>query len=197
MVIEAWFLNRAFRLYNLPAINAFLFLLLNLPLRVVSQIGFAETNVNITIAQLQSIEVSHSSVSINMNQASHFITGSSTGVLNDHVRIVSSTAYQVTVQADSQFFFYNGVLSTLPIGSVLLGISSPQGLSGPQPATVVIVSPEVDLPSQPLTIISAASQGLNTSYAMEYKIPAKNAVLYLNRPPGTYSSSITYTLLPQ
>ena len=73
-------------------------------------IGSAQTQVNITIAQVQSIQVTQPTVNINMTQPSHFILGNASGQQSNHVRVSSSTAYQVTVKASTQYFLLTGTV---------------------------------------------------------------------------------------
>ncbi len=178
--------------------NDFILMMLCAPTAMFSQIGFAETNVNIVIAQMQSIEISHLSVSIDMNQALHYLSGSSSGLLQDHIRITSSAGYQVTVRSDSEFFLYNGSSSTLPVNSIALGLYSGTDLSGPvtSPSEPVLL-PIAAIPAQPLTVISCSSPGGSRGYNAEYRISSQNAPVYINRLPGIYSTTIVYTLLPQ
>lgn len=183
-----------------PKIIRNLFLLLLLcPIAVLAQnIGSAQTQVNITIAQVQSIQVSQPTVNINMTQPSHFILGNSSGIQSNHVRVSSSTAYQVTVKASTQYFSRNGNSTTLPVNTIALKTTTGNLTnSNAAPPAGLQVAPQVILSALPTAIITSPSGEWGRGFNVNYVIPETQAPSYLNREAGTYSTTVMYTLIPQ
>lgn len=164
-----------------------------------SQVGSAETQVNIVINQVQSIEVAQPSVNINMNQPSHFKNGNSSGQQSNHVKVISSAGYQVTVKASTQYFSLNGSVTTLPVNTIALKTTVGTNLSNTNtaPPAGLIVIPQTTVSSLPSTIIASPSGEYGRGYNVEYSIPAQKASAYINRTPGSYTTTVVYTLIPQ
>ena len=178
--------------------NLFLLLLL-CPIAVMAQsIGSAQTQVNITIAQVQSIQVSQPTVTINMTQPSHFILGNASGQQSNHVRVSSSTAYQVTVKASTQYFSRNGNSTTLPVNTIAVktAIGNLTNSTTAPPAGIQ-VAPQIMLSALPTTIITSPSGEWGRGFHVNYVIPETKSPSYLNREAGTYSTTVMYTLIPQ
>lgn len=161
-------------------------------------IGSAQTQVNVTIAQVQSIQVSQPTVSINMTQPSHFISGNSSGLQSNHVRVSSSTAYQVTVKTSTQYFSRNGNSTTLPVNTVAVKTTTGNLTnSNAAPPAGLQVVPQIFLSTLPTTIITSPAGEWGRGFNVNYTIPETKSPSYLNRQAGTYSTTVTYTLIPQ
>jgi hypothetical protein len=161
-------------------------------------IGSAQTQVNITIAQVQSIQVSQPTVTINMTQPSHFILGNASGQQSNHVRVSSSTAYQVTVKASTQYFSRNGNSTTLSVNTIAVktAIGNLTNSTTAPPAGIQ-VAPQIMLSALPITIITSPSGEWGRGFHVNYVIPETKSPSYLNREAGTYSTTVMYTLIPQ
>lgn len=176
-----------------------LFLLLLCPIAALAQnIGSAQTQVNVTISQVQSIQVSQPTVTINMTQPSHFIQGNASGQQSNHVRVSSSTAYQVTVKANTAYFSHNGNSTTLPVNTVAVKTATGNLTnSNTAPPAGLQVAPQIMLSALPTTIITSPTGEWGRGFHVNYVIPETKSPSYLNREAGTYTTTVTYTLIPQ
>lgn len=134
-----------------------------------------------------------------MNQASHFLSGNSSGQKVNHVKVISSAGYQVTVKASTQYFSLNGSVTTLPVNTIALKTAVGSDLSNTNtspPAGLQVVS-QTMLSTSPNTIITSPKGEYGRGYNVEYSIPAQQSPAYLNRTSGTYTTTVVYTLVPQ
>lgn len=156
------------------------------------------SQVNIIIAPAQSIQVQHPTVNIQMTQASHYAAGSSSGQQANHVRVTSTTGYQVTVKSQTQFFALNGNATTLPVNTIAVQTTLGSDLSGSNsaPPSGLVITPQVMLTTPGNTIISTPTGEANRGFHVNYTIPANQASNYLNRDAGTYNTTVTYSLMP-
>lgn len=174
-------------------------LLLFFPVVALAQIGSAQSQVNIIIAQVQSIQVTQPNVSINMNQVSHYKNGNSSGQQSNHVKVSTSTGYQVTVKASTQYFSHNGSNSTVPVNTITLQTAVGNDLtnSNAAPPAGLTVTPQTVLSTSPSTIVSSPSGEWSRGFHVNYTIPANKANEYMDIDSGTYTTTVTYTLVPQ
>lgn len=174
-------------------------LLLFLPLASWAQIGSAQSQVNIVIAQVHSIQVTQSTVNIAMSQLSHYISGSSSGQQADHVKVVSSNAYQVTVKASTQYLSHNGSATTLPVNTIAVNTTVGSDLTGANaaPPANLVVTPQVPLNIAATTIVNSPQGSFGRGYNVNYSIPQGMTSNYMDRDEGTYTTTVTYTLVPQ
>ncbi len=164
-----------------------------------SQIGSAETQVNVVIGQVLSIEVSQPSVNIQMGVPSHFINGNSSAPQANHVQVTSNTGYEVNVKAATQYFSLAGNVTTLPVSTIniLTAVGDDLTGQGATPPAGLQVMPEVQLSSTDNTVINSIQGESARGFNVTYSIPANQADNYLNRDTGTYSTTIIYTITPQ
>lgn len=157
------------------------------------------SQVNIIIAPAQSIQVQHSTVNIQMTQASHYMLGNSSGLQSNHVRVTSTTGYEVTVKSETQFFSLNGNITTLPVNTIAVQTAIGSDLSGSNsaPPSGLVITPQVMLETSGTTIISTPTGEADRGYNVNYTIPANQTQNYFNRENGTYNTTVTYTLVPQ
>lgn len=162
-----------------------------------SQIGSAASQVNVIIAaQALSIEVTQPTVTIQMGQTSHFILGNSSPQQPNHVKISSGSGYQVNVKAITDNFSLNGNATTLPVNTVRVQTTIGTGTATPPPTGLQVVA-QVPLSSAQTQIASATSGEGTRGFNVTYTIPSNQANNYLNRDPGTYSTTVIYTIVPQ
>lgn len=149
--------------------------------------------------QVHSITVSQSSVSINMSQPSHFLAGNSSGQQANHVQVISSTGYQVTVKAGTQYFSLNGSVTTLPVNTIAVQTTVGSDLTNTNtsPPSGITATPQVVLSTAPATIATSPSGEWGRGFNVNYVIPATQSPSYLNKAPGTYTTTVVYTLVPQ
>lgn len=161
-------------------------------------IGSAQTQVNITIAQVQSIQISQPTVSISMAKPSHFLFGNDSGQQPNHIKVSSSTAYEVTVKTNSEYFSHNGNNTSLPVNTIAVKTSiGSLANSNATPPAGLQVAPEVILSTSPTTIIKSPAGEWGRGFHVNYLIPETKSPNYLNREAGTYSTTIMYSLIPQ
>ena len=171
------------------------------PVTVIAQgIGSGQTQVNVSVAQVQSLEVSQPTVGIDMSQTSHFINGNASPQQANHIQITSNTGFEVSVKSVTQFFSLNGSVTTLPVSTIMLHTVAGDDLTGSgavvPPAGTQIISP-VQLSTSATTIVTADHGEGKRGYDITYSIPETQSGNYLNRPSGTYSTTIVYTLVAQ
>ncbi|MFH6937718.1 hypothetical protein [Flavobacterium sp. FlaQc-30] len=175
-----------------------LFLLL-CPIAAMAQnIGSAQTQVNVTIAQVQSIQISQPTVNISMAKPSHFLLGNDSGQQTNHIKVSSSTAYEVTVKASTEYFSHNGNSTSLPVNTVAVKtVTGSLTNSTAQPPAGLQVVPQIMLSALPATIIKSPSGEWGRGFHVNYAIPETKSPSYLNRESGTYSTTVMYSLIPQ
>ncbi|MCV9929769.1 hypothetical protein OIU83_19060 [Flavobacterium sp. LS1R49] len=176
-----------------------LFLLLLCPIAVIAQsIGSAQTQVNVTIAQVQSIQISQPTVSISMAKPSHFLLGNDSGQQSNHIKVSSSTAYEVTVKASAEYFSHNGNTTSLPVNTIAVKTATGNLTnSNALPPAGLQVASQIMLSTQPTTIIKSPSGEWGRGFHVDYAIPETKSPSYLNREAGAYNTTIMYTLIPQ
>ncbi len=164
-----------------------------------SQIGSAETQVNVLIGQVLSIQVSQPSVNIDMGLSTHFINGNSSAQQTNHIQITSNNGYEVSVRSASQFFSLNGNTSTLPVNTIMVQTTLGDDLTGTNssPSSSLSVNGSVPLSTSDATVITSGEGESARGFHVTYSIPASQTGSYLNKEPGTYTTSIIYTVVPQ
>jgi len=177
----------------------FLLLLILMPLLIIGQIKTAQTQVNVIIVQAQSISITQSSVDIQLTQMSQYVQGISSAIQTNHINVGSTTNYQVSVKAQSDYLSFNGSSSSIPVNTIALQTTIGNDLTGSNtPAsTTTTIAPNVTLGTTDTIIISNASAEGARGYNVTYTIPASKTSFYLNQPIGTYSTSLLYTLASQ
>lgn len=161
-------------------------------------IGSAQTQVNITIAQVQSIQIAQPTVNISMAKPSHFLLGNDSGQQPNHIKVSSSTAYEVTVKTSSEYFSLNGNDTSLPVNTIAVKTTiGDLANSNALPPTGLQVAPQIMLSASPTTIIRSPAGEWGRGFHVNYAIPETKSPSYLNRETGTYSTTIMYTLIPQ
>lgn len=164
-----------------------------------SQIGSAETQVNVLISQVLSIEVMQPSVNIQMGMMPDFINGADSGQQSNHIKVTSNTAYSVTIRAVTGTFSNNGNNTTLPVNTIQVETTVGDDLTGsgdPVPSGLQAM-PNTPLSENESTIINSPVGESARGFNINYRIPGGQTNAYLNRPPGTYTTSIVYSIIPQ
>lgn len=171
----------------LPVINCF------------AQLGSGQSQVNLIIIQALSIEVAQPSVSIDMAQTSHFLNGSASGQQSNHVQVVATTGYEVSVKSVTEFFSFSGNSTTLPVSTIAVQTQTGSDLTGSNsaPPAGLQVVPQVMLSTSATPVATCTSGEGGRGFHVNYAIPTTQTPKFLNRNPGTYTTTIVYTLLPQ
>lgn len=177
----------------------YLLLFLSCPFFAFSQIGSAETQVNVLIGQVISIEVTQPSVNIDMGLSTHYINGSSSGQQTNHIKVTSNNGYEINVRATTEYFSLNGNMTTLPVNTIMIATSLGDDLTGSgsaAPASLQINNP-VPLSTSNTNIVSSGEGESARGFHVTYSIPASQTSNYLNKEPGTYTTNVIYTVVPQ
>ncbi|HET8810260.1 MAG TPA: hypothetical protein VFM65_08355 [Flavobacteriaceae bacterium] len=149
----------------------------------------ADVQFNVVLANVQSISVNQNqtNVSIVLDETSEFMNGK-TASKNDHLQITSTSDYEIKVSASSQL---QGSSVSIPVNTV--GISASLGNVGGVPASPIVFS-DIDLSTNQQTIVQAGQGDAQRSFNIEYAV--SGGPDYLNKPMGTYTTTITYSILP-
>lgn len=148
----------------------------------------AGTNLKIELQSIQSITVNEaqSNVAIALTTASEYLNGKSSQQA-DHIKIMSSSNYEIKVSAATNLI---GESSSIDVGTVTLVPS--QGSIGGDSSNNLNMNP-VALSLGDTTLVQASQGDAERSFNVDYKVSGGAA--YLNKPSGTYSTLITYTIL--
>lgn len=148
----------------------------------------SSTNLNIHLNDIQSIKVNEnqSNVSLSLNNSSDYINGKSTNE-SDHIEIMSSSNYEIRVSAASNLTSEG---ATIDIGTVT--VTPTQGNIGGDSQGNINLSPTT-LSLTDNTLVQSNSGDIKRSFNIEYHVSGGEE--YLNKPTGTYSTLITYTIL--
>lgn len=155
------------------------------------------TNLNVNLSSLYSIEVTNPTVTIQMNNASYFTAGNTTGALSNHLKVSATGGYQVSVVAGTDLTSPGG--DVISVGTVTVAAtegtysgasgSTDPGTDAEFPSTAPALSTSV-----PAVVIESTSGDLR-GFNVEYKIPAESAPAYLNKPAATYTTQLTYSIV--
>lgn len=106
----------------------------------------------------------------------------------DHLQIISTAKYEVKVAASSQL---EGTTKSIPVNTVKV-LPSLGAIGGTPTASIFLT--DVALTTKQQTLVASKSGDVLRSFDIAYKISGGNA--YLGKPAGMYSTTITYSILP-
>lgn len=150
--------------------------------------GSADTNLNVVLMPIQSIKVNEaqSNVNVSLSTASEYMNGK-TSAQHDHIEIMSSSDYEVKVSASTHLL---GDTASIDIGTVTVTPSF--GNTGGAPTGNIILTPQA-LSFGNNTLVQSSQGDSQRTFNVEYHVSGGQA--YLNKPAGTYTTTITYTIL--
>lgn len=153
----------------------------------------ASTTLKVNLANAYNIQIGQSSVTIDMNTANHFAQGNNSGTQQWHVVVSSNTGYEVKVAATTELL--NGA-SSIPVNTITvkpqMGDYLGGGIATP-PTDIILTNNDLAVGTQK-TIISKNTGETKRGYNVEYLITPANAVTYMNKTPGSYITTVTYSL---
>lgn len=156
----------------------------------------ASTTLNVHVANAYEITIGQAQVDINMTSPSQFQTGTDSGSQVSHLQISATGQYQVSVQATSELVNTTDSGLSIPVNTVTvtptLGALLGPGSGAPTTLDLVADQP-IEFGSENTIITSDTGESLR-AYDVLYAIPAASAPQYLNQAPGTYSTTVVYTL---
>jgi hypothetical protein len=153
----------------------------------------ASTTLNVTLANVYDIQIGQSSVSIKMNSPIHFTAGNNSGKQTGHLSVSCNTGYEVKVSASTELL--NGT-SSIPVNTITVKpeLGAFKGM-GTAPSVTDVTLMETPLyAAGPKTIILKNTGESKREYDVDYSISALTANAYMNKIPGNYSTTVTYSL---
>lgn len=153
-------------------------LIIMLSLSGYSQVGSDQTQVNIILSEVYSIEVMQSQVDLTVDTAEKYEDGTSAS-LSNHIKVFSTVSYQIDLQLSTDFT--NGS-NSIPAGKVKVKLSDNTTTN------------EIPLSTSSVNIIPNSSPVINRYLNAVYTLEGGNHLLL---DAGTYSAQLTYTLIPQ
>lgn len=149
-----------------------------------------QATLNVILQDVQSITVNTAQETVNLTLST--VADYQNGInvdQADHLAVVSTSGFNITAQAASELT-KTSEPNTIPVSTVSLiataGSTSPDGTMG---------SPVFLSATAPVTLVSGASANLDAKYDLNYAVSGGSE--YLNQPTGTYTTTITYSLIPQ
>ncbi|SDD32738.1 hypothetical protein [Niabella drilacis] len=135
----------------------------------------------INVADLGELRVNNSDVTVSFSSLNDYKNGVSTS-LNNALTVSKTTPYDIYVKASSSNLV-NGS-NTIPVSCI--SISS--GTGDPSVSTITL-SPTAQ------KIISASAPVIDRQVGLQYSVPPDKVSQVLGKPPGTYSTTVTYSFV--
>ena len=144
---------------------------------------------NVTLAQVQSISVNsgQKTVTLAFETASDYQNGVSSPQ-TDHLNVSSTTSFQVNVKAEGDLS--NGT-ENIPVNTITITPTVTSGYADAEPGGETLTGTSLSTSDQGI-ITSATNGTVETHYDVEYK--ASGGDDYINKPAGTYATTVTYTI---
>lgn len=161
-----------------------------------SQESEAETTLNVVLADTYNMEIGQETVTIPMNDADHFVNGSSSGLQQNHLQITATQGYTVEVEAETDLILDGGTediaVENVNVEVTSLGYDFTQNSGG---VTGFNSSGAISLSPTDAQQVFSSDADLKRGYHVNYSIPASKASNFLNKTAGTYSTKVIYTLM--
>ena len=153
-----------------------------------------QTNLHVNVTDVYSIEVTDTDVSIDMNQASHFVSGNASSEQANHIEVNATGGYIVSVAAASPL---TGVLGgTIDQGTIVVSANEGTYLGAPgTDGGSTADFTDATLSASGAALVTATTGELR-GFDVTYTIPAESAPAYLNVEEDTYSTIVTYSIAP-
>ena len=147
-----------------------------------------QANLNIQLNTIQSIKINEAQndITIALNTVSEYTNGKSSS-LQDHIEIMSSCDYEITVSVSSHL---TSEAASIDIGTI--SIIPTLGSIGESPVSSLNLLPTV-LSLSENTIVQSMQGDSKRSFNIEYHVAGGEE--YLNKPTGLYNTLITYTII--
>ena len=164
----------------------FLFAVLHSSISLFAQ-GSANTNLNVVLGPIQSIKVNpaQNNVTVSLSTSSEYMNGKASEQ-QDHIEVMSNPQYQVTVSAATHLV---GETSSIDISTI--SVTPSFGSLGGNPGGIVLTPQALSLNSN--TLVQSSHGDTQRTFNMKYQVSGGEA--YVNKPAGTYTTTITYTIL--
>lgn len=154
--------------------------------------GQISSPVNVTIELAgagPSITVNNPTVTLDFSTAGNYISGVHSGsATNDHITVSSTSGFQVNVKGSGDLV--NGS-SSIPLSSIIVTPSNGSQTIMPAPAYTATTG---GLSTSDQTIISSTASTTSAKFDIDYY--AQGGSNYIGKTAGTYSATITYSIVP-
>lgn len=153
-----------------------------------SQEKEASVNLQINLADFQSISVNQGQkqVDVDFETVADFISGK-TALQANHIEVSSTSQYEIKVSASSEL---EGETANIPVNTVSLTPSF--GDVGAAVSGIEFL--DVALSTGAQTLIDSEGGDARRSFNVDYRIAGGQE--YMNKPEGSYKTTITYSILP-
>lgn len=136
-----------------------------------------------------SITVNNPTVNLNFSTAADYTGGVHSGAAtNDHITVSSNTGFSVNVKGSGNLV--NGS-NSIPLGTIVVTPSNGSQTISPSP-TYTATSGGLSTSNQ--TIITSATSTTSAKFNIDYY--ASGGSDYVGVPAGTYSATVTYSIVP-
>jgi hypothetical protein len=148
----------------------------------------ASTNLNIQLNSIQSIKINEAQndVTIALNTASEYNNGKASNQA-DHIEVMSTSNNEIKVSAASDLI---GDTASINIGSVTV-TPTLGSMGGPTEGSILLNPVALSLGES--TIVQSSHGDIQRSFNVKYRV--SGGAPYLNKPLGTYTTLVTYTIL--
>jgi len=142
-----------------------------------------QVTLNIELVAIQSISVTQETVTLTFDDATDYQDGVSENQPG-HLTVSSTCGFQVKVSASGDLSYGS---ESIPLNTITV---EPSGTAGEGETFTT----DQTLTTTPTQIISSTSGTTSKNYDVNYESIGGDD--YLNIPPGTYTTTVTYTIAP-
>lgn len=138
------------------------------------------SSVQVTIPKLFELTIPSTTVSLNFTTAAAYGQGV-TAVSSNPITLSSTVPYNVTVTGNGNF---TSGSNTIPIGVMIVeGATGQTGINS------------TALTNTAQSLLTSANPVIDRAINLQFRIPATQTSNLLNKPAGTYSTSVTFTIV--
>jgi hypothetical protein len=142
--------------------------------------GTMNSSVQVTVAKMSELSIPASAVDLSFNSAAAYNQGL-TAAMPNPITVSSTVPYNVTVRASGNFI--SGA-NSIPIG--VLTVEGTAAQTGINP---------VILTATAQNLFTSADPVIDRAINLQFRVPNTQTVNLLNKPPGTYTATLTFTIV--
>ncbi|MBB5636572.1 hypothetical protein HDE68_002473 [Pedobacter cryoconitis] len=136
----------------------------------------------VNVSNMMELVVPDPNVTLTVSTTANYQQGVTT-TKPGHIKVSSTVPYNVTVKASSNF------LSSAGGAQIPVGVITIEGMTGQTGIQPIVLS------SAPQVIISSANPVIDRLLNLQYRIPATQTSNLLNKTAGSYSTTVTYSIV--
>lgn len=142
-------------------------------------------NLAVTVNDLSELNLSTTGVTLSFQTAAEYKNGVALDIA-DHLQVSKTTPYDISIRAQAADFTGSGPASgaTLPVSILELGPAP--GQTGVNTISALSTTNQL--------LVSSAAPAVDRYLSIRYRIPASRTQYLINKPAGTYTASLVYTL---